>query len=109
MKKWLSTLAFAAAVSFAAGVLAVPPGQEVTWTTALGTVKFEGQKHADAGKQCTDCHDMTGGEGLFQMKKSTAKQTMAEMNEGKGCGGCHNGDIAFSTADGASCMKCHKQ
>ncbi len=109
MKRWPSVVLAAILVGMASGVAAAPPGQDVQWTTPMGVVTFSGQAHADAGSQCTECHDMAGGGGgTFQMKQGTAKQKMAEMNEGKGCGTCHNGEKAFSTADAANCAKCHK-
>jgi len=43
------------------------------------------------------------------MKKGAVKMTMAEMDAGKECGVCHNGEKAFSTKDKASCGKCHKK
>lgn len=84
-------------------VSAVPPGMDVTWETPMGAVTFSGQTHMDAGAQCDDCHT-----GLFEQTKGTAKMTMAEMNEGKWCGTCHNGDKAFGTEDPNHCMTCHK-
>jgi c(7)-type cytochrome triheme protein len=42
------------------------------------------------------------------MKKGT-KITMAEMNEGKYCGVCHNGQKAFKSSEQANCEKCHKK
>jgi c(7)-type cytochrome triheme protein len=95
------------ALFFLAGmgtVSAVPPGMEVTWENPMGTVTFSGQVHMEAGNQCMDCHKDT-----FEQKKGSAKMTMAEMNEGKWCGKCHNGDKAFSTQDPSNCMTCHKQ
>jgi c(7)-type cytochrome triheme protein len=58
----------------------------------------------EAGNQCMDCHT-----DIWQQKKGTAKMKMSEMNEGKWCGKCHNGDKAFSTQDPTNCMTCHKQ
>ncbi len=84
-------------------VSAVPPGMEVTWETPIGAVPLSGQTHADAGTQCEDCHTDT-----FEQKNGAAEMTMAEMNEGKWCGKCHNGDQAFGTADPNHCMTCHK-
>jgi c(7)-type cytochrome triheme protein len=34
---------------------------------------------------------------------------MAEMNAGKNCGACHNGEKAFKSSDAANCGKCHKK
>jgi c(7)-type cytochrome triheme protein len=99
----------ASVIAVMTGVSAAPPGQELQWKTPMGIVTFSGKAHADAGNQCTDCHDLTGGKaGIFQMKYGTAKQTMAQMNEGKGCGTCHNGKKAFATTDPKSCTKCHQ-
>jgi len=42
------------------------------------------------------------------MKKGT-KITMAEMNEGKYCGVCHNGEKAFKSSEQANYEKCHKK
>jgi c(7)-type cytochrome triheme protein len=109
MKTWLLAFLATSVITVSSGVLAAPPGQELQWTAPMGVVTFSGKAHADAGNQCTDCHDVTGGNaGLFQMKYGTAKQTMAQMNEGKGCGTCHNGNKAFATSDPKDCMRCHK-
>jgi c(7)-type cytochrome triheme protein len=43
------------------------------------------------------------------MKKGAAKITMADMNAGKSCGTCHNGDKTFKSSDAANCAKCHKK
>lgn len=96
-------------IALTTGVFAAPPGQDLQWDTTLGVVTFSSQSHASAGNDCTACHDLTGGEaGIFPMTHGSAKVTMAEMNEGKGCGACHNGDTAFATADPANCMNCHE-
>ncbi len=109
MKTWPLALVIAIVIAVMSGVSAGPPGLDLQWKTTLGVVTFSGQSHASAGNQCTDCHDMTGGAGgVFQMKYGTSKLTMAEMNEGKGCGTCHNGQKAFSTAEPATCTKCHQ-
>lgn len=104
MKALVSILA---SLSFLIGfgsVSAVPPGMDITWEHPMGTVTFSGKTHMEKGNQCMDCHQDT-----FEQKKGSAKMTMAEMNEGKWCGKCHNGDTAFSTKDPRSCMTCHKQ
>ena len=109
MKTWLSVLVVAALIDILGSASASPPGKDVQWTTPMGIVVFSGQAHVAAGNQCTDCHDLTGGSGgLYPMKQGTLTLTMVQMNEGKGCGACHNGEPTFSTADTASCTKCHK-
>ncbi len=109
MKTWPLAVVTAVVIALMSGASAAPPGQELQWKTAMGVVTFPGQAHATAGNQCTDCHDVTGGNaGVFQMKYGTAKQTMVQMNEGKGCGTCHNGKKAFATSDPKTCTRCHQ-
>jgi len=91
------------AVAFVGMAFAVPSGKTVEFKDgAMGKVVFEGKIHADKGFKCNDCHTK-----IFPMKKTTL--TMAEMNAGKECGTCHNGEKAFSTKDAANCGKCHKK
>ncbi|MDH3671516.1 MAG: hypothetical protein OES46_10175 [Gammaproteobacteria bacterium] len=109
MQTWPLALVIAIVIAVMSGVYASPPGQDLQWKTTLGVVAFSTQSHASAGNQCPDCHDLTGGEaGIFAMKYGTSKLTMAEMNEGKGCGTCHNGQKVFGTADPAACTRCHQ-
>jgi c(7)-type cytochrome triheme protein len=82
---------------------AVPPGMTVEWDTNMGKVTFKGDVHAGRGLACTECHTQ-----VFPMQKHATEMTMAEINEGKFCGTCHNGERAFKTSDGANCMKCHQ-
>ena len=91
-------------VAFAGSGFAVPPGKVVDYAGGSeGKVIFDGKTHGDTGLKCTDCHTK-----IFPMKKGT-KITMAEMNEGKYCGVCHNGKKAFKSSEGANCEKCHKK
>ena len=50
---------------------------------------------------CTDCHV-----SLFKTARSTAKISMGAMEQGKSCGGCHDGKSAFSVKE--KCEVCHK-
>jgi len=85
-------------------VFATASGKTVEYAGgSAGKVIFDGKSHADAGSKCTDCHTK-----IFQMKKG-AKITMADMNAGKNCGVCHNGEKAFKSSDTANCAKCHKK
>ena len=91
-------------VAFAGSGLAVSPEKTVEYAGgSAGKVIFDGKIHADKGLKCTDCHTK-----IFPMKKGT-KITMAEINEGKYCGVCHNGQEAFKSSDPAHCGKCHKK
>ncbi|RNC70100.1 MAG: cytochrome C [Desulfuromonadales bacterium] len=49
---------------------------------------------------CTDCHD-----ALFKPAAENRRGTMAEMEQGKSCGACHDGKSAFGVAE--HCEKCH--
>lgn len=91
-------------LAFAGSGFAVPPGKTVEFAGGpAGKVIFDGKIHGDKGLKCTDCHPK-----IFPMKKDT-KFTMAEINEGKYCGVCHNGQRAFKSSEQANCEKCHKK
>ncbi len=94
------------AVAFVGSAFAVPPGKTVEFAGgAEGKVIFDGKVHADKGLKCNSCHTK-----VFPMKKG-GKYTMKDMEGGKACGACHNGekDKAFSVKDKANCGKCHKK
>ncbi|PLY06757.1 MAG: cytochrome C [Desulfuromonas sp.] len=71
-------------------------------TDDVGTVMFSHYVHLDAvGKNCTACHNRlynveTGKNPVF---------TMADMEQGKACGSCHNGQRAFTVKE--NCTVCH--
>ena len=65
-----------------------------------GEVKFSHDFHTEAYK-CADCHTK-----VFPYKAGAKKATMADMEEGKSCGACHNGKDAFAAS--GDCIKCHK-
>jgi len=91
-------------MAFAGSGFAVSSGKTVEYAGgSQGKVIFDGKTHADKGLKCTDCHTK-----IFPMKKGT-KITMAEMNEAKYCGVCHNGEKAFKSSEQANCEKCHKK
>ncbi len=106
MRIIISVLTIMIAVMFVVGSsMAVPPGKTVDFEGgSMGKVIFDGKVHADKGLKCNDCHTK-----IFKMKKGAEKITMADMNAGKNCGTCHNGEKAFSTKDKANCGKCHKK
>ena len=54
-----------------------------------------------AGQKCSDCHYK-----IFKMAKLQQQATMADMQNGRSCGACHNGHKAFDVK--ANCIKCHK-
>lgn len=94
-----------ATVAFIGAAVAVPPGKTIEFAGGpMGKVTFDGKLHADKGLKCDSCHTK-----VFQMKKSTAKITMAAMNKGENCGTCHNGTKSFKSSDPAKCTTCHKK
>ena len=98
---WLTSLAGAL---FLGSAIAAMPGKTVEYAGGpLGKVTFDGKVHAGKGLKCTECHTK-----IFQMKKQ-AKIKMADMNAGKNCGTCHNGEKAFKSSDPKNCSKCHKK
>lgn len=73
----------------------------ITFKNEGGEVKFSHAFHLDMYK-CSDCHT-----SRFPYSVATAKHhTMADMEKGSACGGCHNGKDAFNVT--GDCEKCHK-
>jgi c(7)-type cytochrome triheme protein len=66
-------------------------------TETVGKVVFS---HSVHGTGCGECHPK-----LFEKKRSNLRVSMKAMEEGKSCGGCHNGKKAFSVT--ANCTSCH--
>lgn len=68
-----------------------------------GNVTFSHESHVSAaGLTCTDCHA-----SLYGTKEKHKKATMAQMQQGKSCGACHNGKKAFDVK--GNCSNCHKK
>lgn len=66
-----------------------------------GNVTFSHAAHVEMFG-CDRCHP-----DLFVPERNrNRKATMAEMEAGKSCGACHNGNEAFSVA--GDCEKCHQ-
>lgn len=55
-----------------------------------------------ASHRCTPCHP-----GLFRILAPTTTITHREMNAGRSCGSCHDGQHAFDVKSPASCGSCH--
>ena len=73
------------------------------------TFKVEGAKnvvfshdiHAGAKMlKCSECHNK-----IFTTRVSHFKATMKDMQAGKSCGTCHNGQRAFDVR--SNCARCH--
>ncbi len=84
--------------------MAEDDGGEVIFTRPIKAVIFSHERHVNMGLSCDDCH-----EGLFEMAAGTAEEsgdfTMKSLYEGKYCGACHNGEMAF--ASNTRCTSCH--
>ena len=52
--------------------------------------------------KCGACHD-----DLFPMKSGSVEITMEMIQDGKACGVCHNGNIAFPSSF-STCVRCHR-
>ena len=79
-------------------------GGTIIFTKPVEAVVFEHKNHLDQGLECDSCHD-----DLFEMEAGAAEGnddfTMASLYEGKYCGACHDGDMAF--ASNTRCTVCH--
>jgi c(7)-type cytochrome triheme protein len=65
----------------------------------LGSVKFSHTNHI-AAYRCEECHTK-----IYQPSRSKKQVSMAEMEQGKSCGACHDKNTAFSVK--GNCDKCH--
>jgi c(7)-type cytochrome triheme protein len=102
MKMITMAIVLLVSIAFVGTALAVPAGKTLEFPSAMGKVVFDGRIHADKGFKCGDCHTK-----IFPMKQTTL--SMDEINAGKECGTCHNGEKAFKASDPANCAKCHKK
>ncbi|HEY3308320.1 MAG TPA: c(7)-type cytochrome triheme domain-containing protein [Desulfuromonadaceae bacterium] len=73
------------------------PVKEILFTE---DARFNHDRHL-AMYSCTDCHNQ-----LFKAGPDNTRFTMAQMEKGNSCGGCHEGKSAFSVK--GDCDKCHK-
>ncbi|MCX8023466.1 MAG: cytochrome c3 family protein [Syntrophorhabdaceae bacterium] len=68
-----------------------------------GDVVFSHETHVkDADIKCNVCHIR-----LYTTKEKHKRITMAQMEKGRSCGMCHNGEKAFSVK--SDCTSCHKK
>jgi c(7)-type cytochrome triheme protein len=73
-------------------------------TDSVGKVEFSHYTHMEMesiGKNCPTCHN----DVFHIVTKKNPAFTMADMEEGKACGFCHNGKEAFSVT--GDCTTCH--
>ena len=82
------------------------PLDPIVWAKPVKGVVFLHKTHTmGAGLECDSCHN----DEMFEMAAGTAEEnddfTMASLYEGKYCGACHDGDMAFSSK--TRCTICH--
>jgi c(7)-type cytochrome triheme protein len=80
-------------------------GGEITYTKPVKSVQFSHKVHVEQkGLTCDMCHA-----GTFEMQALKAQNnpdfTMESLYQGKYCGACHNGTMAF--AANTRCASCH--
>ena len=107
MKKIVTLIIVAAIAAGAQGVLAqkVEHGGDIIYTKPVKSVTFSHKIHVeDKGLTCDMCH---AREFAMQALKAqeNADFTMASLYEGRYCGSCHNGSMAF--ASNTRCASCH--
>jgi c(7)-type cytochrome triheme protein len=78
-------------------------GGDITFSVkGAGNVVYSHELHlTKAGQKCSNCHYT-----IFKMAKLQQQATMADMQNGRSCGACHNGKKAFTVK--ANCANCHK-
>lgn len=80
-------------------------GGDIIYTKPLKSVQFSHKTHVEEkGLSCDLCHA-----GIFDMQalkvQGNADFTMEGLAQGKYCGACHNGTMAFSV--NSRCASCH--
>jgi c(7)-type cytochrome triheme protein len=91
-------------ILFYSGVSLGVGGGEITFKPQKARkVVFSHDVHVQNSRlTCVRCHL-----GLYRMTKGMDKPaTMAEMNQGKSCGACHDGKDAFTVKE--NCSRCHR-
>lgn len=80
------------------------PKDTIYFTKPVKAVIFDHFTHTELGMNCEECHN-----GIFKMSiaetEASSDFTMQSLYEGKYCGACHNGEIAFPSS--ARCNVCH--
>lgn len=68
-------------------------------------VVFDHKGHVDMGLSCASCHDSAFAMRVGAAEEEYKKFNMQALYQGKYCGVCHNGNIAF--ASNTRCTSCH--
>jgi c(7)-type cytochrome triheme protein len=99
---WLAGAALILAGHATAQQLRLPPDLVYRADQGPGKVVFSHQLHLAVSEKCTACHVR-----LFRMLQPARQVRHADMEAGKSCGACHNGQMAFGPTDPAGCPRCH--
>lgn len=81
-------------------------GGDIHYDQPVVGVLFSHASHVEeAGLDCDSCHD-----DLFSMEARAVQQepdfNMLALSEGRYCGACHDGEMAFSSS--TRCASCHE-
>lgn len=90
----------------AAPLWADDAGGDIHYDKPVVGVIFSHNVHVEeAGMDCESCHD-----DLFEMEARAVQEepdfTMLALSEGRYCGACHDGEMAFSSS--IRCASCHE-
>ncbi len=103
MKKILSSVIILILFSAAAASAKLGGGDITFSVKGAGTSVFSHDGHVGKiGIKCSECHYH-----LYATVEKHTKATMYEMEKGRSCGACHNGQKAFDVK--ANCERCHKK
>lgn len=100
------TTAVAALLALAAGLAFANayPEAPIVYDKPVRGVIFSHKAHMDKGLSCDMCHNR-----LFEMQAKKSQEqsdfVMESLYQGKYCGACHNGSLAF--AANTRCATCH--
>ena len=95
-----------AALTMAAGVAVAAsyPEAPIVYDKPVKGVVFSHKTHVEKGLACDMCHNR-----LFEQQAKKAQENkdfvMESLYQGKYCGACHNGSLAF--ASNTRCATCH--
>lgn len=107
MKKILSLIVVVAMAAGAQSVLAenMEHGGDIIYTKPVKGVLFSHKVHVeDHGLTCDMCHAREFPMEALKVQEN-ADFNMASLYEGRYCGSCHNGAMAF--ASNTRCASCH--
>ena len=87
-------------------VFADDSGGDIHYDMPVIGVIFSHASHVEeSGLDCDNCHD-----GLFEMEAGAVQKepdfNMLALSEGRYCGACHDGEMAFSS--NSRCASCHE-